>query len=157
MPDKGKPGSRWFVAGHAAVAIGGVVGVLFQPSPSLRSALEQVNAGPLVYVWSLAFVAAGAGAIAARLARRYRAETIAVDVTAATVLLWAAMLLTTRESSAAQLALVLVGMVLILHGWAVYRRSREAGPTRLLREWVDEVDRQAAEHGDADEGQGDPQ
>lgn len=150
MPDKGKPGSRWFVAGHAFVALAGVIGALFQPSPSLRSALSQVHAEPVVYVWSIAFVLFGASAIWARLAQRYRAETIAVDATAAVVLLWAAALLTTRSTSAAQLALVLVALVLIVHGWAVYRRSRVDGSTQILRAWVDEVDRESAVRGDED-------
>lgn len=152
MPDKGKPGSGWFVTGHAAVALAGAVGTLFQPSPSLRSALEAAHLGPAVFMWSIAFMAAGIGAIVGRLRRRYRAECAAVDVTAAVVALWAGMLLTTRATSAIQLALVLAGLAAVLHGWARHRRSKVDGDVSALQQWVDEV---RSNH--ADDAQGDAQ
>ncbi len=153
MPDKGKPGSRWFIAGHLAVAVGGAVGTLFQPSPSLRSALDEAHLAPVVYVWSVAFLIFGLAAVTARLNRRYRAETWAVDGTAGVVFLWALMLATTRSTSAVQLALVLLGLCLVLHGWAIYRRARVESSPRLFRDLVDEIS--SYEHPGDDETQED--
>lgn len=123
MPSRHEPGSSWFTASHIVSAGVGIVGVTLDPSPSVVAALGPVGHFGVV-IWSSLFIISGVLGLLARLKKWYWAETIAVDMTSAGLILWGAMVVIAGDQAALQAGLRFFACAFIIHGWAVYRRHR---------------------------------
>lgn len=147
MPDRRSPGSRWYVAAHLVIAAAGLVGLVVEPSPSVREVLGMYGFGWTVAAWSATLTLAGVLAAWARLAQRYYAETAAVDLVAAVLLVWAILVgivVAGGQRSSLQAALAFVAAALLMHGWAKYRRSRLDRTVAQFRATVVDIARKEA-------------
>ncbi|MCR6649695.1 MAG: hypothetical protein NVV70_16750 [Cellulomonas sp.] len=142
MPDRRQPGSAWFALAYALAAAAGLVGLLAQPSVSVREVLAETHIEWAVLVWSLGFLIAGAGATIARWRAWYQAEVRAVYALAGMFWLWTAMVAAAGSGSAWQAGVGFAASGSFMVGWAryrLYRLRRNARSHEALAAAVGEV------------------
>ena len=123
-PDRKQPGSAWFVTAYLMAVCVGVVGIVAEPSVSVRATLESTGLGWAIPVWSLGYLFAGAASAIARLRRWYCAEVWAVYALGGLFWLWAAMVAVAGNGSSWQAGLGFLSAGAFMFGWAGYRRFR---------------------------------
>lgn len=124
MPDRRQPGSGWFALSYALAAAAGLVGLLAQPSVSVREVLAESHIEWAVLVWSVGFLAAGTAATVARWRAWYQAEVRAVYALAGMFWLWTAMVAAAGSGSAWQAGAGFAATGSFMAGWARYRLYR---------------------------------
>jgi len=124
MPDRSQPGSGWFGLAYLLASAIGVVGLILEPSISVRELLESAHLEWAVVVWSVGFLAAGFLAGLARHRGWYYAEVRAVYGLAGLFALWAVMVGIAATGSSAQAGLGFACTAAFFVGWARYRMYR---------------------------------
>lgn len=160
MPDRQQPGSRWLLLAYCFAAAAGLVGLMAEPSVSVRGALEASSLSWAITVWSVGFVVIGASCALARWRGWYCAEVWAVYGLSGLFWLWAAMVAVVGTGTSWQAGLGFCCTAAFLSGWAGYRRyrlRRNARSAAELRQAVvsvtGEAIRQGGVRGDAEPDQ----
>lgn len=106
---------------HLAVVAAGLVGFLGPPPPSIAN----ITGGEIAsYIWSSMFILFGVTGLIARLARKARAEVVAVVCVATARTLWAVILFVSvnmgiNDPGSMQIAILMLSGAIFLVGWSM--------------------------------------
>lgn len=114
------------LAGYALLIATGVYGMAHEPAPAIK---EVVGGSVVTLAWNLALMLAGIVGLLARLRGAKHTEIIAVDITAAVMLIWSVSVWLASTSN--QGALAFGALSMLLFGWASATRVRLARRTRM--------------------------